>query len=42
MIYNDSNLKNTWVGGRIKVAGTAITNANIKAEYDKVLQQYQQ
>lgn len=37
MIYNDSNTAQTnAVGGRIKVAGTAITSANIKAEYDKV------
>jgi hypothetical protein len=41
MIYNDSNQEHRSCG-RIKVAGTAITNANIKAEYDKVLQQYQQ
>lgn len=37
MIYNDSNATLTaGVGGRVKVAGTTITAANIKAEYDKV------
>ena len=37
MIYNDDNASGTaGVGGRIKVAGTAITAANIKAEYDKI------
>ena len=37
MIYNDDNASATaGVGGRIKVAGTAITAANIKAEYDKI------
>lgn len=37
LIYNDSNSARTLgVGGRIKVAGTTITVANIKAEYDKV------
>jgi len=37
MIYNDSNATATaGVGTRIKVAGTAITTANIKAEYDKI------
>jgi hypothetical protein len=36
-VYNDSNQARTLgVGGRIKVAGTTITNANIKAEYDKI------
>jgi hypothetical protein len=30
LIYNDSNQATAGVGGRIKVAGTAITNANIK------------
>jgi hypothetical protein len=33
MIYNNSNQAGVaGVGGRIKVAGTTITNANIKAE----------
>jgi len=37
MIYNSSNATATaGVGGRVKVAGTTITAANIKAEYDKV------
>lgn len=37
MIYNSSNASGTaGVGQRIKVAGTTITAANIKAEYDKV------
>jgi len=37
MIYNDSNATTTaGVGTRIKVAGTTITAANIKAEYDKI------
>jgi hypothetical protein len=37
MIYNNSNQAGVaGVGGRIKVAGTTITNANIKAEYDKI------
>lgn len=37
MIYNDSNVGGTAaVGGRIKVGGTTITPANIKAEYDKI------
>lgn len=37
MIYNSSNATGTaGVGQRIKVAGTTITSANIKAEYDKV------
>ncbi len=37
MIYNSSNQAQTaGVGGRIKVAGTTITTANIKAEYDKL------
>lgn len=37
MIYNSSNQAQTaGVGGRIKVVGTTITSANIKAEYDKV------
>ena len=37
MIYNSSNAAGTaGVGQRIKVAGTTITSANIKAEYDKV------
>lgn len=37
MIYNDKNsTKVAGVGGRIKVAGTTITAANIKAEYDKI------
>jgi hypothetical protein len=37
MIYNASNATATaGVGGRIKVAGTAITASNIKAEYDKI------
>lgn len=37
MIYNDDNAGGTaGVGGRIKVAGTTITAANIKAEYDKI------
>ena len=37
MIYNSSNATATpGVGGRVKVAGTTITSANIKAEYDKV------
>jgi hypothetical protein len=37
MIYNASNATATaGVGTRVKVAGTTITAANIKAEYDKV------
>lgn len=37
MIYNSSNAAGTpGVGGRVKVAGTTITSANIKAEYDKL------
>lgn len=37
MIYNDSNAAGTaGVGKRIKVAGTTITAANIKAEFDKI------
>lgn len=37
MIYNDSNATQTGaLGARIKVKGTAITAANIKAEYDKI------
>lgn len=37
MIYNASNAGATaGVGTRIKVAGTAITATNIKAEYDKI------
>jgi hypothetical protein len=37
MIYNASNSTATaGVGGRVKVAGTTITSANIKAEYDKI------
>lgn len=37
MIYNSSNTNQTaGVGGRVKVAGTTITSANIKAEYDKL------
>ncbi len=37
MIYNSSNASLTaGLGTRIKVAGTTITVANIKAEYDKV------
>lgn len=37
MIYNASNATLTaGVGGRVKVAGTTVTAANIKAEYDKV------
>lgn len=37
MIYNNSNASATaGVGGRVKVAGTAITASNIKAEYDKI------
>lgn len=37
MIYNDSNASQTAaLGTRIKVAGTTITAANIKAEYDKI------
>lgn len=37
MIYNSSNSAQTAsVGGRIKVDGTVITAANIKAEYDKI------
>lgn len=37
MIYNDSNASATaGVGTRIKVAGTTVTAANIKAEYDKI------
>jgi hypothetical protein len=37
LIYNNSNAAQTaGVGGRIKVAGTTITVANIKAEYDKI------
>ena len=37
MIYNSSNATGAaGVGQRIKVAGTTITSANIKAEYDKV------
>lgn len=37
MIYNGSNATQTaGVGGRIKVAGTTLTVANIKAEFDKI------
>jgi len=37
MIYNDINASATaGVGTRVKVAGTTITSATIKAEYDKV------
>lgn len=37
LIYNDINTSATaGVGTRVKVAGTAITAANIKAEYDKI------
>ena len=37
MMYNASNQAgSSAVGGRIKVAGTTITSANIKAEYDKL------
>jgi predicted ABC-type ATPase len=37
MIYNDSNDTATaGVGGRVKVVGTTVTSANIKAEYDKI------
>jgi hypothetical protein len=37
MIYNNSNQAGVaGVGGRIKVAGTTITNANIKISYDKI------
>jgi len=37
MIYNNSNATQTaGVGGRVKVVGTTITAANIKAEYEKV------
>lgn len=37
MIYNDSNATQTAaLGTRIKVAGTTITAANIKAEFDKI------
>lgn len=37
MMYNASNATATpGVGGRIKVVGTTIDSANIKAEYDKV------
>lgn len=37
MIYNNSNASQTAaLGTRIKVAGTTITAANIKAEYDKI------
>jgi len=37
MMYNASNAAaSAGVGGRIKVVGTTITSANIKAEYDKV------
>ncbi|SDT47218.1 hypothetical protein SAMN05192545_3926 [Maribacter dokdonensis] len=37
MILNDSNADFEFgVGGRIKVVGTSITAANIKAEYDKI------
>lgn len=37
MIYNDSNATQTpALGTRIKVAGTTITAANVKAEFDKI------
>lgn len=37
MIYNDSNATQTpALGTRIKVAGVAITSANVKAEFDKI------
>jgi hypothetical protein len=37
MIYNNSNATQTAsVGGRVKVVGTALTSANIKAEFDKI------
>ena len=37
MIYNDSNVTRTpSLGTRIKVAGTTITAANAKAEFDKI------
>lgn len=37
LIYNDSNATRTLgLGGRIKVGGTTVTVANIKAEYDKI------
>ena len=37
MIYNDSNATQTaGLGARIKVAGTVITAANAKAEFDKI------
>lgn len=37
MMYNASNASATGaVGGRVKVVGTTVTSANIKAEYDKV------
>lgn len=37
MIYNSSNASQTaGVGGRVKVAGTALTASNIKAEFDKI------
>lgn len=39
MIFNDSNPTRTpSLGKRIKVAGVAITQANIKAEFDKIYQ----
>jgi hypothetical protein len=37
MLYNNSNATSTpGLGSRVKVAGTTITSANIKAEYDKL------
>jgi len=37
MVYNDSNATQTAaLGTRIKVAGTTLTAANIKAEFDKI------
>lgn len=37
MVYNDSNASQTAaLGTRIKVAGTTITAANVKAEFDKI------
>jgi len=37
MIYNDSNATQTpSLGTRIKIAGTTITAANVKAEFDKI------
>lgn len=37
MIYNDSNATATaGVGTRVKVAGTTLTSANVKAEFDKI------